>query len=97
MVASRTGPADLAQSARPLLGTFFLCLIVYALAGGFGSVPSLALMRASVPGEAWDNLLRWRSFATAVLALLGGFFTARLLGVEGLAFPAACSLSLWSS
>ena len=47
VVASRTSPADLTQSARPLLGTFFLCLIVFALAGGFGSVPTLALLRAS--------------------------------------------------
>jgi hypothetical protein len=87
VLASRTGPADLAQSARPLLGTFFLCLVVYTLAEGFGSVPGLALVRASVPGEAWDNLVRWRSLATAVLSLLGGFAVVQLLGAEGSSFP----------
>ena len=52
VVTSRTGSAELALSARPLLGTLFLCLIVFALASGFGAVPSAGLMRCSIsPGR----------------------------------------------
>jgi hypothetical protein len=87
VIASRTSPADLAQSARPLLGTFFLCLVVYTLAAGFGSVPNLALLRATIPGESWDNLVRWRSLWTGALAILGGLVVARLLGTESATFP----------
>src|SRR5215210_6321423 len=53
VVTSRTSPTELSQSARPLIITFFLCLIVYSLAGGFGSQPTTALLRSSIPRESW--------------------------------------------
>ena len=87
IVASRTSSADLIQSARPLLGTFFLCLVVFSLASGFGSVPAAALFRASIAGERWDDFVRWRSLASAVLALIGGLVVARVLGSEAATFP----------
>jgi hypothetical protein len=86
-VALRTGATDLSQSARPLLGTFFLCLIVYALAGGFGSVPSHGLMRAAMPGPAWLSFVRWRALASALLSLLAGLLVAGILGAAGSTFP----------
>ncbi len=87
VVASRTDPAGLAQSARPLIGTFFLCLIVFALAGGFGSVPSAALLRSAVAGDSWSQFSRRRSLWSAILCVLGALVTARLLGSDGLRFP----------
>jgi MFS family permease len=87
IVASRTSPVDLVQSARPLLGTLFLCLVVYALASGFSSVPSAALLRAAVAGEAWHRFVRWRSLASAGLSLAGALVVARLLGSESATFP----------
>jgi hypothetical protein len=87
VVASRTDPTGLGQSARPLLGTFFLCLTVFALAGGFGSVPHAALLRASLAAESWPPFVRRRSFVSALLGLLGALVVARLLGSDALLFP----------
>ncbi|MGH2618611.1 MAG: hypothetical protein ACRDJC_25555, partial [Thermomicrobiales bacterium] len=87
VVASRTDPAGLAQSARPLLGTLFLCLVIFALAGGFGSVPGAALLRASVAGETWGDFARGRSLWSALLCVLAALVAARLLGTDALDFP----------
>jgi hypothetical protein len=87
VVASRTDPAGLAQSARPLLGTFFLCLVVFSLAGGFGSVPSAALYRSAIPGESWEGFARWRSLWSAGLSVVAALVVARLLGSPALGFP----------
>ncbi len=87
VVASRTDPAGLAQSARPLIGTFFLCLVVYALAGGFGSVPSAALLRSAVAGDSWSLFSRRRSVWSAILCALAALIAARLLGANALPFP----------
>ncbi len=87
IVASRTDPANLGQSARPLLGTFFLCLVAYSLASGFGSVPGAALLRASVPGEGWGDFARRRALWSAILCVLAGLVVTRLLGNNALAFP----------
>jgi hypothetical protein len=87
VVASRTDPASLAQSGRPLLVTFFLCLIVFTLAGGFGSVANGALLRSSISGEAWDGFVRQRSFWSIALCLVGAAVVARLLGTTALAYP----------
>lgn len=87
VVASRTDPAGLAQSGRPLIGTLFLCLIVFVLAGGFGSVPGAALLRASVAGEAWGAFARRRSMWSAIVCVLAALVVARLLGSDALAFP----------
>lgn len=87
IMASRTSPSGLVQSGRPLLVTFFLCLIVFTLAGGFGSVPTSALLRASISADAWPTFIRWRSAWTAGLAIIGALFIARVLGSSALAFP----------
>jgi hypothetical protein len=87
IVTSRTNPASLAQSGRPLLVTTFLCLIVFTLAGGFGSVPGAALLRASVAGDAWDTFVRRRSIWSGVLSLVGAFVVYRLLGAAALDYP----------
>jgi hypothetical protein len=87
VVASRTDPANLGSSARPLMGTFFLCLVAYSLAGGFGSVPGAALLRASIPAESWGGFARRRAFGSAVLCVLAGLIVARLLGNSALEFP----------
>ena len=87
VVAIRANPNELALAARPLLGTLFLCLIVFALASGFGSVPSAALLRSAAGGERWPAFVARRAIWSAVLSLLGGFIVWRLLGASALAFP----------
>jgi hypothetical protein len=87
VVASRTDPIGLSQSARPLILTVFLCLIVFSLAGGFGSLPSGALLRSSISGEAWGAFVRQRAALSALLCVLGSFVVARLLGANALPFP----------
>jgi len=87
VVASRTDPVGLSQSARPLILTVFLCLIVFSLAGGFGSLPSGALLRSSIAGETWGAFVRQRAAWSALLCVLGAFVVARLLGASALPFP----------
>lgn len=87
VVASRTDPGDMAESARPLIGTFFVCLVTFALAGGFGNVPGAALLRVSVTGDSWRLFSRRRSLWTAVLCLLAALIAARVLGAGAMPFP----------
>jgi hypothetical protein len=84
---SRTNPADLSQSARPLILTVFLCLIVYSLAGGFGSLARGALLQSSVVSETWGAFVRRRTAWSALLSILAAVVVARLLGGNSLAFP----------
>jgi len=87
VVTSRTSPTALSQSARPLLGTFFLCLIVYSLAGGFGSVPHAILLGRSVSAQAWSVFIRQRALWSALASIAGAFVVARLLGTNAVPFP----------
>lgn len=87
IVASRTDPAGLAQSGRPLLVTFFLCFVVFTIAGGFASVSTAAMLRASIPGEAWDRFNWQRSGWSIALSLVAALVVARLLGTPALGFP----------
>ena len=89
VVTSRTDPAELSQAARPLILTFFLCLIVFSLAGGFASLPGAALLRSSIPSESWGAFGRQRAAWSAVLCVLGAFVGARLLETNPLAFPSS--------
>jgi hypothetical protein len=84
---SRTDPADLSQSARPLILTMFLCLIAYSLAGGFGSLARGALLQSSVVSETWGAFVRRRTAWSALLAILAAVVVARLLGGNSFAFP----------
>ena len=87
LVVSRTGPDGLTGSARPLLATFFLCLTVYSLAGGFGSVPGAALLGHAVSGQAWAAFSRQRSIWSALLSVAGALVVMRLLGSNAVPFP----------
>jgi hypothetical protein len=87
VVTNRTNPTELSQSARPLILTFFLCLIVFSLAGGFGSLPAAALLRSSIPSERWGAFVRQRAGWSALLCVLAALVAARLLGQDGLPFP----------
>ena len=85
--AMRTDPSVLLQSGRPLLLTFFLCLIVYTVAGGLGSVPAASLMRAAInPEQRGDFSLR-RVLTGLAASILGALLAARILGVGSAAFP----------
>lgn len=85
--ALRTNPSVLLQSGRPLLLTFFLCLIVYTVAGGLGSVPAATLMRAAInPEQRTDFSLR-RVLTGLASSILGALLAARILGVGSAAFP----------
>jgi hypothetical protein len=84
---SRTDPADLSQSARPLILTMFLCLVAYSLAGGFGSLARGALLQASVVSETWGAFVRRRAAWSALLSVLAAVVVARLLGGNSFAFP----------
>lgn len=87
IAATRVDPGNMAQSARPLMGAFFLCLVVYSLAGGFGSVPAAALLRASIPGDGWPSFARRRATWSAISSVLAALIVVRLLGSDLLAFP----------
>jgi hypothetical protein len=87
IVTSRTDPAGLTQSARPLILTVFLCLIAYSLAGGFGSLANGALLQSSIPSETWGAFVRKRAAWSALLSILAAVVVARLLGSGALAFP----------
>jgi hypothetical protein len=85
--AMRTDPSVLLQSGRPLLLTFFLCLMVYTVAGGLGSVPAASLIRAAIsPDQRTDFSLR-RVLAGLAASILGALLVGRLLGVGSPAFP----------
>ena len=86
-VTSRTDPADLSQSARPLILTMFLCLVAYSLAGGFGSLARGALLQSSVVSETWGAFVRRRAAWSALLSVLAAVVVARLLGGNSFAFP----------
>ena len=88
VLASRTNAADVAQSPRPLLGAFFLCLIAYALASGFGSVPAATLLQASAPADAWSSFARRRALWSAFFSVLAALIVVRLLGSSAFIFPA---------
>ena len=87
VVTSRTDPAGLSQSARPLILTVFLCLIVYSLAGGFGSLARSALLQSSIVSETWGAFARRRAAWSALLSILAAIVVARLLGSGAPAFP----------
>ena len=87
IATSRTDPAALSQSARPLILTFFLCLIALSLAGGFGSLPGAGLLRSSIASESWGAFVRQRAIWSALLCVVGALVAARLLGTNALAFP----------
>jgi hypothetical protein len=87
VVASRTDPASLSQSARPLILTIFLCLIAFSLAGGFGSLASGSLLRSSIASESWGGFVRSRAAWSALLSVLAAVVVGRLLGSGSLAFP----------
>src|SRR5215216_600903 len=87
IVTSRTDPAGLTQSARPLILTVFLCLIAYSLAGGFGSLANGALLQSSIASETWGAFIRRRAAWSALLSILAAVVVARLLGSSAFAFP----------
>lgn len=87
VVAGRTDPTSLAQSGRPLLVTFFLCLIVFAVAGGLGSAATSGLLRPAVAPARWPVLPFQRAAISMLLALLGALIAARILGSAALSFP----------
>src|SRR5829696_5034671 len=89
VVTSQTDPAALSQSARPLILTFFLCLIMFSLAGGFGSLPDAALLRSSIPSECWGAFVRKRAGWSTLLCVAAGLVAARVLGTNALAFPSS--------
>jgi hypothetical protein len=86
-VTIRTNPSDLSQSARPLILTLFLCLIVYSLAGGFGSFARSALLQSSIVSESWGAFVRRRTAWSALLSIIAAVIVARMLGSGALAFP----------
>jgi hypothetical protein len=86
-VTSRTSPAELSQSARPLILTLFLCLIVYSLAGGFGSPARSALLQSSIASETWGAFVRRRTAWSALLSIIAAVVVARVLGSNALGFP----------
>lgn len=85
--ALRTSPSVLLQSGRPLLLTFFLCLIVYTVASGLGSVPAESLARTAITPEQRIGFARNRALAGLAASILGALLAARLLGVGSPAFP----------
>ena len=87
VVTGRTDPADLSQSARPLILTVFLCLIAYSLAGGFGSLARGALLHSSIVSESWGAFVRMRTAWSALLSILAAVVVGRLLGSNAPAFP----------
>ncbi|MEA2514844.1 MAG: hypothetical protein QOJ59_4333 [Thermomicrobiales bacterium] len=77
--------ADMNDAER--LRSFFLCYVVYNLAGGLASVPSRELLAKSIPRERRGILFLQRSLWGAVLAVGAGLAVRGLFGPEGPAFP----------
>ena len=69
------------------LVSFFVCLAAYALASGFASVPSEALVAKAVPNAARASFYRQRAFWGIVAAIAGAFVVAQVFGGEGPPFP----------
>lgn len=86
VVTTRIDPDALSQSARPLILTVFLCLIVFSLAGGFGSLAGGALLQSSIAAETWGAFIRRRAGWSALLSIFAAIVVARLLG-SALPFP----------
>src|SRR5215216_3485250 len=87
VVTSRMDAGSLTQSARPLILTIFLCLVVFSLSGGFGSLAGSALLRSSIATETWGAFVRRRAGWSALLSILAAVVVARLLGSSAFAFP----------
>ncbi len=69
------------------LASFFVCLAAYALASGFASVPTEALVAKAVPNAARASFYRRRTFWGIVAAIAGAFVVAQVFGGEGPSFP----------
>ncbi|MFN8592700.1 MAG: hypothetical protein U0031_14675 [Thermomicrobiales bacterium] len=85
---SRTNVASLGGTARPLLGAFFLCFIVYALASGFGSVAQEGVIRTTIKALAWEQFVTLRALWSAAASLLAAIIVTRVLASAGVVFPA---------
>lgn len=75
------GPGD------GLLRSFFVCLVAYAVAGGFSSVPAEAMVAKAVPNPARARFYRRRGFWAMALAIGGALVVARLFQDAGGSFP----------
>ncbi len=86
-VTYRIAPGGLAGNESSLLRSFLICFIAYAIANGFASVPTEALLGKSVPNTSRAQFYRQRAWLGAILAVLGALVVAQLFREGGPATP----------
>lgn len=77
--------ADMNDDQR--LRSFFLCYVVFSLAGGLASVASRELVSRATPRDRRHVILVLRALGGTVLAVVAGFSMRGLFGPDGPAFP----------
>ena len=77
------------QAAEPqpqLVRAFFVCFVAYALASGFASVPTGAVLAKAIPQDGQELFFAQRNLWGGVAGLLAGLVVVQLLG-DGPSFP----------
>jgi MFS family permease len=86
-VVYRIPPGGLAGNEGTLLRSFLICFVAYAIANGFASVPTEALIAKSVPNTSRAQFYRQRALLGAVLSVLGALVVVQLFRESGPATP----------
>jgi MFS family permease len=75
-----------AEPQPQLVRAFFVCFVAYALAAGFASVPTGAVLAKAIPQDGRELFFAQRNLWGGVAGLLAGLVVVQLLG-EGPSFP----------
>lgn len=75
------------ETGGGLLRAFFICFAAYAIASGFTSVPTEALVAKAIPNTMSAAFYRQRSLASLILAVAGALVVAQLFREGGPVFP----------
>ena len=70
-----------------LLRSFFVCYVVYHLAGGFAGGPAIDVVAKAVAADQRARFFRQRVLWGAALGVVAGLIVSRLLSANGPAFP----------
>lgn len=80
-------PEALAASQSQLLRSFFICFVVFVIAGGFASIPMGHLLAKATPNGLREALYHRRSIAGLIGAAAGALVVFQLLREGGPVYP----------